>query len=40
VACVWFAALDGTLTGVEGELFDMMATEKEDDGFFPCVRAP
>ena len=30
VACVWFAALEGTLTGVEGELFDMMAAKKED----------
>jgi len=28
---VWFAALEGTLTGVEGELFDMMAAEKEDE---------
>jgi hypothetical protein len=28
---VWFAALEGTLTGVEGELFDMMAAKKEDE---------
>lgn len=28
---MWFAALEGTLTGVEGELFDMMAAKKEDE---------
>jgi hypothetical protein len=31
---VWFAALEGTLTGVEGALLDMMAMQVEDDQFW------